>query len=345
MESPKTTFGQIVYSLRNCKSTVQMRYNDICLPRKYDDTFSMANVVEICFNPFSDILVLDDESEETFRDASFWESLQGSLTRQMSTVMKVAHVMKFRICFSICFDDMFGSGETVKGIGFDMADMNEYHRKLSDLLSRNMYAEKILFLEIWNNMVLPHQLPMYRKDRLCPVGIVLNGHCGCSPIDRVVANEYLPCIKTHFADIQYLFITADDFMTAGNFSAIDDTLRSLSELERLKYFETDFKQIFMRDIRKMYPLGAPELLLKESLNTVYTIDEDETISSMMTIAEGDMQIEMCCVCWEKPSCILFPSCYHMITCKDCGLNDILRTCPMCRQHIWTRHVIESPPEA
>jgi len=42
---------------------------------------------------------------------------------------------------------------------------------------------------------------------------------------------------------------------------------------------------------------------------------------------------LCVVCLEEEKTIIYLPCFHMCTCKECGMKDSLTKCPICRSSI------------
>jgi len=45
----------------------------------------------------------------------------------------------------------------------------------------------------------------------------------------------------------------------------------------------------------------------------------------------------CVVCFERAPDVVFMPCFHVVSCRDCGLREEVDTCPVCRVPIEQKH--------
>ena len=45
----------------------------------------------------------------------------------------------------------------------------------------------------------------------------------------------------------------------------------------------------------------------------------------------------CVVCFECAPDVVFMPCFHVVSCRDCGLREEMERCPVCRRAIEQKH--------
>ena len=45
----------------------------------------------------------------------------------------------------------------------------------------------------------------------------------------------------------------------------------------------------------------------------------------------------CVVCFERAPDVVFMPCFHVVSCRDCGLHEDVSKCPICRVPIEQKH--------
>lgn len=65
------------------------------------------------------------------------------------------------------------------------------------------------------------------------------------------------------------------------------------------------------------------------------VAKDARIRRLTRLTEEQDRTRACCVCVNRPSCVLFVPCHHVCVCAQCDAR-VSHQCPICRSHIRDR---------